>query len=360
VLFDDVEDQELVLTRLRRERLIGWLQSDIAKLGEHDLNMDGIGTVLHPEGMLATLLKNPGFRHSFYQAVTRFADGDDQIALWGEWRNLVLNLDDADRLVHAHQFYLAHEAVMLDGAGVLWPETQSYEYLMLDRVIYGETAFWTERMNSPMQDTRFMFDMENAIYFHTYDDALARQDGKLVHFLDMTALAGYWDPTPDRANAAGDYTCFSVGMKDKYGYIYLVDSYCEQEPSTDAAMNAIVDMIWHWRIPQIGIEINSFASLLTNELRRKIDEKAKKEQQPWDVSFVPIKNMKNKILRIKTLEPLVQNGWLAFAETLPAAFFQMFKDFIPIEHMNKFDDAPDCAEGLCRVLSGLFDRRAAF
>ncbi len=359
-LFDDVEDQELVLTPLRRERLLTWLQSDIAKLGEHDLCMDGIGTVLHPESMLATLLKNPGFRAETYRAVVRFADGDEAVALWSQWRDIVLDLDNPARLEDAHAFYLAHEAAMLEGSEVLWPEAQSYEYLMLDRIIFGETAFWTERQNAPMQDSRFIFNMDTALWFARREDALIRSDGKLVHLLDMTNLAGYWDPTPDRSQTSGDFTCFTVGMKDKYGYIYLVDAYCAQEPSTDVALDAIVDLIWYYRIPLIGLEINGFASLLTNELRRKIDEKAQREQQPWAVSFVPIKNMRNKILRIKTLDPLVANGWLAFDEHLPPALVQQFRDFIPIEGMNKFDDGPDSAEGLCRVLGGLFDRRAAF
>ena len=359
-LFDDVEDQELVLTPLRRERLLSWLQSDIAKLGESDLNMDGIGTVLHPESMLATLLKNPGFQAATYRAVLSFADSDEAVGLWSGWREIVLDLDNPARLEDAHAFYVAHEAAMTAGAEVLWPEAQSYEYLMLDRIIFGETAWWCERQNSPMQDARFIFDMDNAIWFSRNDDALIRSDGKLIHFLDMTALAGYWDPTPDRQQTSGDYTCFAVGMKDKYGYIHIVDAYCEQEPSTDAALDAIVDLLWYWRVPQVGLEINGFASLLVGELRRKLEERSKHEQQPWAVTFMPIKNMRNKILRIKTLDPLVANGWLSFAETLPSSFIQQFRDFVPIEGMNKFDDSPDCVEGLARVLGGLFDRRAAF
>lgn len=359
-LLDDVEDPELVLTALRRERLVQWLNSDIAALGDPDMNLDVIGTVLHPESLLSKTLVNPGFHARIYRAVHRFAESDEAMTLWSEWRDIMLNLDDEERLVHAHEFYCDHEHTMLAESEVFWPARQSYEWLMQQRIIFGETSFWQERMNDPRQDARFLFNMDAAVSFHTYEDALARTDGKLVHFLDMVSLAAYWDPTPDREHTSGDYTCFAVGMKDKYGYLYVLDAYCAQEASVDTAMDHIVDLIWYWRVPQVGIEINGFASLLLGELRRKIAAKAAHEQSPWAVNFVPIKNMRNKILRIQTLDPLIANGWLAFADTLPTAFMQMFRDFIPVERANTFDDACDCAEGLCRVLGGLFDRRAAF
>ncbi len=360
-LLDDVEDPELVLTPLRRERLVQWLNSDVAALGEPTMNLSIIGTVLHPESMLSQILKNPGFTtRTIYRAVERWAETDESIALWNEWREMFLNLDDEDRLIRAHQFYCDHEKAMLADSAVFWEARQSYEWLMIQRLIWGEHAFWQERMNDPQQDARFLFDMEHAISFHTYDDALARQDGKLVHFLDMTALAGYWDPTPDRSRQAGDLTCFVVAMKDKYNYIYVVDCYCAQEPSTDVAIDAIVDLIWYWRVPQVGVEINGFASLLPNELRRKLAARAEAEQAPWAVTFVPVKNVRNKILRIRTLDPLIANGWLAFSDKLPNSFLQPFRDFIPVEGANKFDDPMDATEGVCRVLAGLFDRRAAF
>lgn len=359
-LFDDVEDQDLVLTPLRRERLLTWLQSDIAKLGESDLNMDGIGTVLHPESMLATLLKNPGFQHSTYRAVTRFAESDEAVALWAGWRELVLNLDDPARLENAHAFYLAHEEAMLEGAEVLWPEAQSYEFLMLDRIIFGETAFWTERQNDPTQDRRYLFNMDAASYCTIHEDGVTTSDGRMVHFLDMVELAAFWDPTPDRQEVEGCYACCVVIMKDRHGYCYFLDSYCEQEPSTDAQMDGIAAMLHKWGVTRLGVESNGFQSLLPQEMRRKIKALADQERSSWTVSYIPIKNIKNKILRINSLDPIVNNGWLVFADTLPRAVIQQFRDYIPQEGINKFLDAPDACEGGLRVIGGLYDRRAAF
>lgn len=359
-LFDDLEDQEMVLTPLRRDRLLSWFQSDIAKLGESDLNMDGIGTILHPDSLLASLLKNPGYRGNIYRAVLSFADGDAAWALWGEWRSMVLNLANPQRLADAHAFYLQHEAAMLHGVEVLWPEMHSYEFLMLDRVIYGEQAFWTERQNDPRSDVRFLFDMAAAAYCTVRDDAVVTHAGRLAHFLDMTNLAAYWDPTPDRQQAEGCYACCVIAMKDRFGYCYLVDAYCEQEPSTDAQMNAIAALLYKWQVPQLGVEVNGFQSLLPGELRRKLTALAQQHGAPWDLSFVPIKNVKNKLLRISSLDALVSNHWLLFADTLPPAFVQQFRDFVPQEGVSKYLDAPDSTEGVLRVLGGLYDRRAAF
>jgi predicted phage terminase large subunit-like protein len=369
ILIDDVEDPELVLTPLRRERLLQWLQSDIAKLGAQDLNLAVIGTILHPESMLSTLLHNPGFTTRIYQAVLQFAGHhlpeDDPRAvaitqLWAQWRDLVLALEDDERFEHAQAFYRAHEAQMLEGAQVFWPEAQPYVYLMFDRLIFGEQAFFQERQNEPRGDRRYIFDMDHALWVRLADDGLVRNDGTLIHFLDLVSLAAYWDPTPDRQARTSDYTCCVIAAKDKYNYVYVLDCYCAQEPSTDVAMDAIVAMLWHWHVSAVGLEANGFQSLLTGELRRKIAAKAQQAGQPWDVTFLPVKNMRNKVLRIKSLDPLVANGWLGFAESLPPAFVQQFVDFLPVDGANKFDDAPDATEGVLRVLGGLFDRRAAF
>ena len=358
-LLDDVEDPEGVLTPLRRFRLLDWVQGDVAKLGNASFNLDLIGTILHPASALATLLKNPGFQASHYQAVLHFAEGDEAWNLWTEWRVIVTNLEDTARLVHAHQFYLDHEAVMLTAVEVLWPEEQSYEYLMLDRVIYGETAFWTERQNTPLHDQRYVFDMDQVARCTVQPGGILRADRTFIPWLDIPDVAAYHDPTADKQAVVGsDYACCVVMARDTHGYLYVLGVYCAQEASTRQQLLDVVDLLWEWQVPLFGLEANGFQSLLAGTLRELIAQRAKDEGVTWDVTLVPIVNTRNKILRIQTLEPLLANHWLQLAVNVPADYLRQFRDFLPIEGSGGHDDAPDATEGAARVVQGLYDRRS--
>jgi predicted phage terminase large subunit-like protein len=359
IVCDDVEHPDQVLTELQRQKTLRWFTNDILKLGQPRTNIELSGTILHADSFLATMLHNPGWTPRHYQAVLRFADAS-AIPWWQQWRAIYLDLTNPTHQEDARTFFEAHRDEMLRGSAVLWEARRNYYTLMVSRLTDGEASFWQEDMNAPHADARHIFDMDHALWCRLHPESLTTSTGCRVHFLDITAVAAYWDPTPDRQSQTGDYTCCAVAMKDKYGYVYVVDAYCAQEPSTDTAMDAIVEMLWRWQVETMGIEANGFASLLPTELRRKIVAKAHQKHTRWDVTLLPVQNVRNKILRIRTLDPLIANGWLGFAESLPATYVQQFVDFIPQEGANRFDDGPDATEGCIRVLNRLFDRRSAF
>jgi predicted phage terminase large subunit-like protein len=356
ILLDDAEDPEAVLTDLRRARLLTWLQNDIAKLGTADTNIDVIGTVLHPESLLAHLLTNPGYQRHFYRAVLHFAEGQEAWDLWAQWRTFVLDLEDQDRLAHAHQFYLAHEEAMLTGTAVLWPEnpTQTYEALMLDRVIYGEAAFFQERQNEPLADTRYLFDMDAAAYCTPAPDSVTRADGRVVYYLDILDVGAFYDPALGRRK---DCAACVVVLRDRWGYEYVVDAYCTNTEPPEVQYDAITDLLWRWQVPVIGVEANGFQSLIPDALRQKVAARAQAERVAWHVDVLPVTHTRNKILRIKTLEPYVINGWLQFSRRLPVPYLRQFREFLPIEDASR-DDAPDATEGALRVVRGIYDRRS--
>ena len=358
IVLDDAEDPEMMLTELRRQRFSQWFKSDVSKLGDGDTNFDVIGTILHPQSLLSELLDNPGFTPSRYQAVIAFADGQDPWDLWRQWRDIIVNLSDPHRLHHGRQFYLDHEEAMMHGVEALWPARESYYELMLNRIIEGEASFWMEKQNEPLSDERYIFDMDHAAYCRIQPDGIIRADGTMIPFVSLHDSAAYWDPTPPKKEAAGhDYACCVVAMKDQHGYIYIVDTYIDQEISTTNQIDAIVDLLWRWHVPMIGIESNGFATLLTSDMRESIAKRAQEEGIAWNVDLMPIVNTRNKVLRIRTLEPLVSNGWLQFSNNLHAEFYRQFAEFLPIADAG-FDDAPDAVNGVVRVIKGLWDRRS--
>ena len=174
---------------------------------------------------------------------------------------------------------------------------------------------------------------------------------------DITDSCAFYDPAMGNGKES-DFACCTVVLRDKNGFSYAVDAYMEQDDPPDIQVDEIVELLWRWQVPKIGIEANGFQSLLVGALREAL---ARKAQQMgalgWQVIPIPVKNIKAKPFRISTLQMPVANRHLWFSHVLPDEFIQQFIDFRPVPNAGK-DDAPDSTEGAMRVLSGLLDRRS--
>ena len=357
ILLDDAEDPETVLTPLRRERFAAWYANDVSKLGDAETNFDVVGTILNPQSLLAQLLKNPGYNARLYHAVITFADTKEAWDLWSQWRDILLDLQNPHRLEDAKHFFGTHEAAMLAGAQVLWPESENYYQLMLSRIVDGESAFWQEKQNTPLGDARYLFQMDSAAYCEIRPTEIIRHDRTIVPWSEINDIAAYWDPTPDKIRAQGtDFAACTIVARDVYGYIYVLDAYVKQEASTDKQITDIAWMLYQWRVPLLGLEGNSFQSLMANNLRQAIAKLNQDFRSDWVCDVIPVINMKNKIMRIRSLEPLVNNHWLQFARTLPTPAYTQMSEFLPVNNAGH-DDFPDSLEGAVRTVRGLLTRR---
>ena len=357
ILLDDAEDPETVLTPLRRERFAAWYANDVSKLGDAETNFDVVGTILNPQSLLAELLKNPGYNARLYHAVIHFADTTEAWNLWSQWREILLDLQNTQRLADAEAFFHDHEAAMLAGSEVLWPASENYYQLMLSRIVDGESSFWQEKQNTPLGDARYLFNMEAAAYCVVRPTEIIRHDHTVVSWHEIADLAAYWDPTPDKQRAQGtDYASCVIVARDTYGYLYVLDAYVKQEASTDQQIADIAWLLHQWRVPLLGLEGNSFQSLMANNLRQAIAKLNQEAGTEWSCDVIPVVNMKNKILRIRSLEPLINNHWIQFSRLLPAQAYLQLSEFLPVANAGH-DDFPDALEGAVRTVRGLLTRR---
>jgi hypothetical protein len=138
--------------------------------------------------------------------------------------------------------------------------------------------------------------------------------------------------------------------------VYCLDVYLAQETSTERQIQAIVDVLWTWQVPLLGIETNGFQSLLPNLIREAIAKRAADEGVPWSVTLVAVVNTANKILRITSLEAGIVNHWTQFSQRLDPVALQQMAEFIPVEGSGKMD-FPDSLEGGIKVLNHLYERR---
>ncbi len=348
LLLDDIEHPEQVLSELQRVRTKNWLSNDILKLGTPQTNVEVSGTVLHPKSLLRELLDSAGWHSRFYQAVTAFADAAS-VPLWQEWRQLFLDKANAANEEDARAFFEAHEGTMTAGTAVLWPEHKDYYALMVERLVEGESAFWQEMQNDPMGDERYVFDMENAGYCTVLPEGIRRADGSFVPWLEVPEFSAFFDPALGRGK---DCACCVVVARDRHGFEYVLDAYVSNLDSPDDQDEAIVEMLWRWQCQLLGVEANGFQSLLPRNIREAMVRREQAEHQTLGLKIVPITHTRNKMLRCRTLEPLVSNCWLQFARHLPAEYYRQFSEFIPIDGAGR-DDCIDATEAAVALVRGI-------
>ena len=407
ILLDDVENSAGARSIQRRDKLFEWYNEVIENLGDSYTAIEIVGTLLHPDSLLARLLKRPDFEARVFRSIERFADRAD---LWEQWRGFYSNLDDPDRLETARRFFAQRRAEMTRGTRVLWQAKEDYYELMCQLTTRGRAAFFKEKQNAPSAAEDVFFDLSRAVKFRRSADSTTLQvlplssgsvgsagfspscdaaapasdasatstpgtsplsasprleDLTIVGFLDAATGSGA------RKNT-GDYAAIvTVGM-DRAGYLYVLDVWLKRAAPT-AQIAAMFDLHEKWRYALFGIETNCFQQLLL----LPIEEERKRRKalvsngatghsvgsagfspshaapapatHSWQLPIREVHHSRNKETRIATLEPLVTNGWLRFAHDLPELFWAQLESFPHGEH----DDALDALEAAISLLRSL-------
>lgn len=170
VLLDDIEDSKNVQNPEQRQRLLEWYNEVIENIGDTYTAIEIVGTILHPDSLLANLIQRPDFQRRIYRSVIHFAHRND---LWEQWRDLYTDLEDPHRTQTARRFYQANRPTMLQGAAVLWPEKEDYYELMTQMVTRGRAAFYKEKQNQPQDAQETFFEIQRARTFRIQRDRLA-------------------------------------------------------------------------------------------------------------------------------------------------------------------------------------------
>lgn len=367
VVLDDAERSDEVNSETQRDKFWRWLQSDVMKLGTTGYtNYEIVGTILHPESALNRLLANPGWTPSRYKSVIRYADQAPE--LWQQWRSIYIGEveegeelpDRDDARMAAKAFFEVHQELMLAGSKVLWPEGEPYYDLMEMILVEGVEAFETEKQNNPFIAERYPFDMENAGYFTIEPDRLIRHGIGLAPVLlsDLIDIAAFWDPALGGKEGDPDWSACVIVAKDRRGFFYVLDAYISQHEEPDIQVKGVAEMLVKWKVPKIALETNNFQSLLVSDLREEMAQRFLEEQEHWALNWYNVKNVRNKVLRIMTLQPYVSNRWLWFNTKLHPEAKRQMKFFRPLPDAGK-DDFPDATEGALRCLRGLLDRMAS-
>jgi len=349
IIIDDGEDSEAVENPEQREKLLNWFNEVIENLGDSYTRLEVIGTVLHPESLLETLLKRPDFKSLRYSAVIKFAENQQ---LWDEWHRLLTDLRDPNRLESARQFFEQQKNEMLKGAQVLWKQKEDYYQLMCQLITRGRRAFFKEKQNEPRSAEYRIFDPESFVYFALRNGNLIikgkkhqpqpRSSMKEVS-IDELKIYGFLDSALGGGSGRyrkSDYAAIATVGVDRYGYCYLLDMWLQRATPTQQ-VRRIFELHERWNYHLFGIEANCFQSLLLLPIEEERKRLKSEGRTHWQLAVQPVTHKQNKIARITALEPLVTNGWLLFNERLPRGMLQQCQDFPDSPH----DDALDALEG---------------
>lgn len=323
IVLDDIENDENVNTPEQRKKLSSWFYKAVSKAGDTYTDIMYIGTILHYDSLLSSVLKNPSYKAKKYRAVISEAGNTK---LWEEWERIYTNLFDENHEENAKTFYKAHETEMLLGAEVLWEEKLSYYKLMEIRVSEGEASFNSEFQNDPVDPENATFNPE---WFDYYEPEL--MDFSSPEFV----FIGANDPSLGKNKKSDTSSIINLALSIKTGYMYVTDASVEKR-KPDVIIDDVFEMNRRLKrdyrkgFYKFGVETVQFQYFFKDVMAARSAEEGE---------YLPIEEIQssvNKVLRIESLQPVVKNKYLKFNREHKTLLKQM-QEF----PMGRNDDAPD-------------------
>jgi predicted phage terminase large subunit-like protein len=287
-----------------------------------------------------------------YKAVVSWADNE---TLWNQWRELITNIDNFDRIKDSDAFYEAHKDDMLKGVKVLWPEKEPYLFLMKEMVETGRRAFMKEKQNEPLGAEDKVFSE-----FHWYTETA--QNGEKGFLIERTNLFvplnrlrpyGVIDPATGQSKAKkgklGDFSCILTGYSDDKGRIFVHNDWTRRAAPT-FQIETIIENHLMFEYEKFGVETNLYRNLLLPNIITAREAIEKKLGRKIRLPLYDIEQVENKEKRIFSMEPKVTNGWVIFNKNLSQEFKNQLEDFPHGDH----DDCPDSLEMLWGVVNNRY------
>ena len=339
VIMDDIEDSERVRSSEQRRKLRDWLARDVLSVGNAETNFVMIGTILHPDSLLANLVEEGearGWHGRKYKAIVSPPSYDELWEFWEEcYRGIAADDDGNTGPETAMQFYRDAKVDLLKGTDVLWPEHESYLDLMLLRIVLGRGAFASEKMNEPTDPSSCLFTEEDFVF---WDDEFQTEEELLASLGRNARIIGACDPSMGRKGAANDDSAIVALLEDtRRGTLYVLDADIRRR-KPEEIISSILTLHKVRKFQYFGIESVQFQEFLLAELQRRASEMGLR------LPAIGIRPTSDKIGRIQRLQPLITSGQIRFRKR-HAKLMEQLLQFPTAAH----DDGPDALEMAVRV-----------
>ena len=223
IIFDDIEGDEQVESKLRREKLRKWFFNALLPAGGKECKVRGVGTIMHFDSLLNRLLRNKTWTSKIFRAHKSFDDFSE----------------------------------------ILWPEMFSEARLREIKLNYVEDGnpdgYSREYLNEPLAEGEYFFRPEDLLPLPTN--------------FDHSTFPKYasWDFAASQLQS-GDYTVCVICCVDELGHIYVIDVRRGRWNSKQVVDEIFaVDSAWRPEVHLMeeGVIRKSFGPFLDTEMRQR-------------------------------------------------------------------------------------------
>lgn len=322
IICDDLESKDNTNTKELRDKNLHWFNSVVVPLGSPEkTGIIYMGTLVHGQGLLPNILARAEYDSKIYSAVVSEPDNLD---LWQKYEEMLLNVEDDNRLITADNFYFQNKEEMDKGCQTLWHDRFPYHELIKKKVEIGSRAYSSEYLNKPSDKDSQIYSADNLIYFDEKD--LLDQYGNPIKLDKFT----FWDIAIGK-NKRSDYNAIvTIGRDRRTGVIYVLDAWAQKIPLHKAADVAFSKITEH-RAKVFGVE----SVQAQYEMYRQLQQRAW-QAGLYQTRFKPVNPTGKKEERIEILEPLVENGMIRFKKS-QRLLVEQLEQFPNGDH----DDLPD-------------------
>ena len=337
IICDDLENEEQAESEEQRDKLRSWFNRSLLNTGQPNTNVVVIGTILHQDSLLATLVdqdRSPGWNGRKYKAVKQFSNNPQ---LWEKWASIFRSHENYEGdcgTDAAKSYFKANRQQMLEETDVLWPERESFYDLMVMRQTEGERSFQSEKQNEPIDPQLCIFKQEDFIF---WDDKYKDVQHLIQSIGSDAEFYGACDPSMAKSKK-GDYTAIVILLRNyrtKVNYVIAADI---MHLAPNATIEKIIEYARIYKFDEFAIESNNFQQLMVEDLERRITQHGRR------LSIHEINSSANKRSRITSLETYIKQGLLRFSRKHGTLLSQLTQ--FPLA---KNDDGPDALEMAMQV-----------
>ena len=335
IITDDVLKEDDIRSENMLQRAIGKFYNEILPAGSEARVIKGkkngkstkfivIGTPLSQKDLI-NHIKNDGSFKLLHKSVFEFnVDEVFSSEKWQEYRKILLNTKDENRINNARDFYLKNEDMYIE---TIW---SNYAPLKM------ANKFFTERL-SFMQE--YMCECEKV--GEQWISYMAKMDEKEIedHVFEKTILA---IDTASSAKAKSDYFAFTVLSKYN-GFLFVRDGILKKydaKTEFDMYINFTIELIRKYNINAFVVERNVFKDLDTIAIKKAIEDDVYLKKNR--IQAISVFNNKKKDDRIATIADKINSGTIIFNEYNKEYNEQVFS--FCGQNYSMHDDAIDSLE----------------
>lgn len=333
VIADDIETAENVATEESRDKIKRWFTSTVLMLGDENTNYVFLGTLYHPNCLLAEYL-SPNFNLDWIKMTFKVIVSDsNHPELWSRWSEIYNNRQEYEGKrgkEGARNFYMANKELMEEGVILLWSKKWSY-YELKVRLEEDRVSFYCELQNEPYDPRTAIYNIDKFHYIEKRWESVATFLTERQPWLEFYMSC---DPCMGASVSKGDYAAVIVIARDcETGILYVVEADVRRITPQETTAS-IVNLCGIYRPRVLIIETNGFQKIMQDDLENEFRLQG---------IYVPVQSLNHgssshKDKRIHSLEPLINRGTIQFSVTHQRLLSQ-FRNF-----PNGPDDGPDALE----------------